>query len=32
MTTFMSLARNVAMRVDNYFGSPRSAMEPVFAI
>ena len=32
MTTFMSLARNVGMRVDNYFGEPRRAREPVFAI
>ena len=32
MTTFMSLARNVALRVDNYFGTPREAKEPVFAI
>jgi glycerol-3-phosphate dehydrogenase len=32
MTTFMSLARKVAMRVDNYFGQPRPAREPVFAI
>jgi glycerol-3-phosphate dehydrogenase len=32
MTTFMSLARNVAMRVDNYSGTPRTAKEPVFAI
>ena len=32
MTTFMSLARNVGMRVDNYFGRPRQASEPVFAI
>jgi glycerol-3-phosphate dehydrogenase len=31
MTTFMSLARKVAMRVDNYFGRVRSAREPVFA-
>ncbi len=31
MTTFMSLARNVGMRVDNYFGKPRSAREPEFA-
>lgn len=32
MTTFMSLARNVGMRVDNYFGTPREARPPVFAI
>lgn len=32
LTTFMSLARRVAMRVDNYFGRPRAAAEPVFAI
>lgn len=32
MTTFMSLARNVGMRVDNYFGQPREAKEPLFAI
>lgn len=32
MTTFMSLARNVGMRVDNYFGAPREAREPIFAI
>ena len=31
MTTFMSLADKVAMRVDNYFGTPRKAREPVFA-
>ena len=30
MTTFMSLARKVAMRVDNVFGKPRKAREPVF--
>jgi glycerol-3-phosphate dehydrogenase len=30
MTTFMSLADKVAMRVDNYFGAPRKAREPVF--
>lgn len=30
MTTFMSLARNAGMRVDNYFGKPRPAREPVF--
>jgi len=27
MTTFMSLARNVGLRVDNYFGKPRAAQE-----
>ena len=32
MTTFMSLARNVGMRVDNYFGKAREAKEPVFAV
>ena len=32
MTTFMSLSRKVAMRVDNYFGQPREAREPHFAI
>jgi glycerol-3-phosphate dehydrogenase len=31
MTTFMSLADRVAMRVDNYFGRTREAREPVFA-
>jgi glycerol-3-phosphate dehydrogenase len=31
MTTFMSLAQRVAMRVDNYFGRPRQAREPRFA-
>ncbi|HUP48125.1 MAG TPA: glycerol-3-phosphate dehydrogenase/oxidase [Thermoanaerobaculia bacterium] len=30
LTTFMSLARKVAMRVDNHFGAPRAAREPVF--
>ncbi len=30
LTTFMSLAQKVAMRVDNYFGQPRTAREPVF--
>ena len=30
MTTFMSLADKVALRVDNYFGVPRKAREPVF--
>jgi len=32
MTTFMSLSRKVAMRVDNYFGRPRKAREAVFVI
>jgi len=32
MTTFMSLSRKVAMRVDNYFGKPTKAREPLFAI
>jgi glycerol-3-phosphate dehydrogenase len=31
MTTFMALARKVAMRADNYFGETRVAREPVFA-
>ncbi len=31
MTTFMSLAQKVAMRVDNHFGKPRVAKPPVFA-
>ena len=31
MTTFMSLAHRVSMRVDNYFGHVRSAREAVFA-
>jgi glycerol-3-phosphate dehydrogenase len=30
MTTFMALARKVAMRADNYFGRPRIAVAPVF--
>jgi glycerol-3-phosphate dehydrogenase len=30
MTTFMALARKVAMRADNYFGRPRMAKEAVF--
>ena len=30
MTTFRSLAEKAAMRVDNYFGSPRTAREPRF--
>lgn len=32
MTTFLSLARHVGVRVDNYFGAPRKAKEPDFAI
>jgi glycerol-3-phosphate dehydrogenase len=32
MTTFMSLAKRVSLRVDNYFGHVRSAREPVFAM
>ena len=32
MTTFLSLARKVAMRVDNFFGKPREAREPRFTI
>ena len=32
MTTFLSLARKVAMRVDNFFGKPRVAREPRFTI
>ena len=32
LTTFMSLAQKVAMRVDNHFGRPREAAEPVFAV
>lgn len=32
MTTFMALARKVAMRADNYFGRTREAIEPVFEI
>jgi glycerol-3-phosphate dehydrogenase len=31
MTTFMALARSVAMRTDNYFGRTREARPPVFA-
>lgn len=31
MTTFMALARKVAMRADNYFGHTREAREPLFA-
>jgi glycerol-3-phosphate dehydrogenase len=32
MTTFLSLARKVGMRVDNYFGRPRAAREPRFCV
>ncbi len=32
MTTFMSLARKVGMRVDNYFGHPRPARVPEFSL
>jgi glycerol-3-phosphate dehydrogenase len=32
MTTFMTLARRVSYRVDNYFGTARDAREPVFAV
>jgi glycerol-3-phosphate dehydrogenase len=32
MTTFMALARKVALRADNYFGRVREAREPVFAV
>ena len=32
MTTFLSLARKVAMRVDVYAGRPRKAREPLFAL
>jgi len=32
MTTFMSLARKVGMRVDNYFGQPRPARAPEFSL
>src|SRR5438309_51242 len=32
MTTFMSLARKVGMRVDNYFGKPQPAREPEFVV
>ena len=32
MTTFMSLARKVAMRADNAFGRTRRAREPLFAV
>lgn len=32
MTTFMSLARRVGLRVDNYFGHTREAREPHFAV
>jgi glycerol-3-phosphate dehydrogenase len=31
MTTFMALARKVALRADNYFGETRSAREAVFS-
>jgi glycerol-3-phosphate dehydrogenase len=31
MTTFMSLARKVALRADNYFGQTRTARAPLFA-
>ena len=31
MTTFMALARKVALRADNYFGETREAREAVFA-
>jgi glycerol-3-phosphate dehydrogenase len=30
MTTFMALARKVAMRADNYFGTTRDAKPPLF--
>lgn len=32
MTTFMALARKVALRTDNYFGQSRTAREPVFEV
>ena len=32
LTTFMALARKVALRVDNYCGQTRSARDPVFEI
>jgi glycerol-3-phosphate dehydrogenase len=32
MTTFMPLARKVALRVDNWFGTTRTARPPVFAL
>lgn len=32
MTTFMNLARKVAMRADNYFGRTRDAKEAVFEV
>ena len=32
MTTFMALARKVALRVDNHFGETRDAREAVFAL
>jgi glycerol-3-phosphate dehydrogenase len=32
MTTFMALARKVALRADNYFGEAREAKEPIFEV
>jgi glycerol-3-phosphate dehydrogenase len=32
MTTFMPLARKVALRADNYFGRTRTARPPLFAL
>ena len=32
LTTFLSLARKVALRVDNHFGRTREARQPVFAV
>jgi len=32
LTTFMALARQVALRVDNYFGTTREAKEPLFDV
>lgn len=32
LTTFMALARKVALRADNYFGEARAAKEPVFEV
>lgn len=32
MTTFMALARKVALRADNYFGATRIAREPLFEV
>lgn len=32
LTTFMSLARHVALRVDNFFGKSRTPREPVFKL